>query len=209
MMKWSLVSEKKCQHFQFVWKDFSTIYSTQQGQASLLRSMKPIFLKQIHSNIIVDIDSENTKIGDGLISTKNVCLGIKVADCLPVYLISDRTIGVLHCGWRGIIGGITTRAREMLKSFYYVLGASIGPCCYEVKQDVVNLFKKNYAHTISVRDGKYYLDLKSAVIKDLGYEYMLGALDFCTRCTPQYFYSNRRGDRQRNYALVIRKQADD
>jgi len=203
-VNWSLVSENKSHYFRFTRNDFSTIYSTKHEQESLLINMKPIFLKQIHSNIIVNIDSDNKQTGDGLISTKNACLGIKIADCLPVYLLSDNNIGILHCGWRGIIGGITTKAKEMFQNFYYVLGASIGPCCYEVKQDVVDLFKKNYANAIIVRNSKYYLDLKSAVIKDLGQKDMLGTLDLCTRCNPQYFYSNRRGDRQRNYALVSR-----
>ena len=208
-MNWVLVSENTACYFRFAWSDCAAIYSTKHGQESLLKTMKPTFLKQIHSNIIVNIDSGHEQPGDGLVSAANTCLGIKIADCLPVYLLSDNKICVLHCGWRGIIGGITTKAKEMFKPFSYVLGASIGPCCYEVKQDVVALFNKDHARAIIVRDDKYYLDLKSAVIKDLGHERLLGNLDLCTKCNPQHFYSNRRGDRQRNYALVTRTRPGD
>ena len=72
----------------------------------------------------------------------------------------------------------------------------------EIKQDVVDRFKQDYAHAILPRDGRYYLDLRAAVVKDLGADTLLGSLDLCTKCHPEYFYSNRRGDIQRNYALV-------
>ncbi|KPL15499.1 hypothetical protein AMJ74_01350 [candidate division WOR_3 bacterium SM1_77] len=201
-MNWHLISENEIRYFQFVWDKHTALYSTKIGQDSLIQNLRPVFLKQIHSAIIIDIESHAERIGDGLMSSKQKGLGIKIADCLPVYAFSQNKISILHCGWRGIIGGITKKARNILKDFHYLLGASIGTCCYEIQKDVVDLFKKDYAHAILVRDGKYYLDLKAAVIKDLGSAGLLGSLDLCTKCHPELFYSSRGGDTQRNYALV-------
>lgn len=202
MMDWHLVSNEGSRYFHFAWNGYSALYSTKHGQDDLLRVLKPIFLKQIHSDIIVDVDSGKERTGDGLVSSKSEYIGLKIADCLPVYLFALGKVCIIHCGWRGIIRGIARKAQEMFKDYHYVLGASINICCYEVKQDVADLFKKDYAQAITVRDGKYYIDLKSAVIKDLGARRLLGALDLCTKCHPEYFYSNRNGDTQRNYALL-------
>jgi copper oxidase (laccase) domain-containing protein len=87
--------------------------------------------------------------------------------------------------------GIVKRAEELMGDYKYCLGASIGPCCYEIKQDVVELFNKKYKNAIIFKNQKYFLDLKTAVIKDLGNH-------------PEYFYSYRRGDdKKRNYAIIM------
>jgi YfiH family protein len=162
-----------------------------------------VFLKQIHSATIIDIDSDRTRTGDGLLTKKRKCLGIKVADCLPVYLFSNEQICIIHCGWRGIIKGIVKNAKRMMRDFHYALGPSIGPCCYRVQQDVVSLYAKEYGKSIITRDDQHFLDLKSAVRQDLGDETLVASLDLCTYCHPEYFYSHRNGDKKRNYGLAL------
>jgi YfiH family protein len=192
-MSWHFVSTHECGYFEFIWGSYHAIYSTKTGQDLLIHALEPIFLKQIHSANIINIDSDEKRTGDGLSTVDNKCLGIKVADCLPVYLFSGKRISVLHCGWRGIINGIAKKAKELLHDFHYVLGASIGTCCYEVKNDVAHSFKNTYHNAIVMRDDKDYLDLRSAVIQDLGTERLLGSLDLCTKCHPELFYSHRGG----------------
>lgn len=208
-MNWHLVSNEQSSYFHFTWNGYSALYSTKHGQDALLRVLKPIFLKQIHSDIIVDADSQKERTGDGLVSSRPQYIGLRIADCLPVYLFAQEKVCIIHCGWRGIIQGIARKAQEMLKDYHYVLGASINTCCYEVKQDVADRFTKDYAQAIIMRNGKYFIDLKSTVIKDLGHERLLGALDLCTKCHPEHFYSNRNGDAQRNYALLKYGVTDD
>lgn len=202
-MDWQLISEDNMRYFRFVWHDNVAIYTTKQNQGNFDKFFKPVFLKQIHSDIIIDIDSNNARIGDGLLSSKHACLGIKIADCLPVYLFSREKLCIIHCGWRGIIKGIAKNAKKIIRDFHYVLGASIGPCCYEVGEDVVNLYAREYEGSIITRDKQYFLDLRAAVRKDLGDETLLGSLDLCTKCHPEYFYSNRNGDKGRNYGLTL------
>jgi copper oxidase (laccase) domain-containing protein len=66
------------------------------------------------------------------------------------------------------------------------------------------LFTPQYKTAIIRRDTRYFVDLKGAVIEDLGKDNLIGSLDLCTKCHPEYFYSYRRGDKnKRNYAVGI------
>ena len=99
---------------------------------------------------------------------------------------------------------LAQKAAELMGDYQYVLGASIGPCCYDVKDDVTTLFMNSYGDAVVTRRGRAYIDLKKAVIKDLGHEHMIGSLEYCTRCESRYFYSHRRGDnKKRNYAGIV------
>lgn len=203
-MDWELFSEDTFSYFRFTWKNNCALYSTVSSGDRFLEKFKPIFLKQVHSDAIINVDREDQRIGDGLISRRwNCVIGVKIADCLPVYLFNDENICIIHCGWRGVIKGIARAAAKNLGTYNYVLGASIGPCCYEVNENVTRLFRRRYRNAIITRKGNEYLDLKNAVIEDLGHGGLLGSLDYCTRCHPEYFYSYRRGDsKKRNYAVL-------
>lgn len=208
-MKWRLTAQGKAEYFEFKKSEHHAIYTTKHGQDNLVRGLNPIFCKQIHSKIIVDVDSAGEVTGDGLLSSTGRCIGVKVADCLPVYLFAQGKICIIHCGWRGIIEGIAREAKKILRNFHYVLGASIGPCCYEVQQDVAAIFIEKYAAAVKRRKGNYFLDLRAAVAQDLGTASLIGSLDLCTKCHPEYFYSHRLGDGQRNYALITKNTGND
>lgn len=203
-MDWQLFSEDTFSYFRFTWKKNYALYSTVSSEERFLEKFKPVFLKQVHSERIINVDKDDQRIGDGLISRRgNYVIGIKIADCLPVYLFNDESICIIHCGWRGVIKGIARAAAKSLGTYNYVLGASIGPCCYEVEENVARLFRGRYRNAIIARKGKVYLGLKNAVIEDLGPDGLLGSLNYCTKCHPEYFYSYRRGDsKKRNYALL-------
>jgi YfiH family protein len=199
---WKLIEEPDLKYFQFNFEDKVFLYSTRYGTDKFLEKFKPVMLKQIHSDIIVDIDKEQKTTGDGLITSADKCIGVKIADCLPVYVFSKERIAILHCGWRSIIKGILKRGQEILGDYRYVLGAGIGACCYEVKSDVSALYYENYPEAVIEKNGKIYLDLKKAVITALGRKNFIADLDLCTFCNLEYFYSHRRGDNTRNYAAL-------
>jgi YfiH family protein len=203
-MEWQLISEGNLSYFRFQWKNNIAFYSIVSSEDTFLEKFKPIFLKQIHSDVIIDVDGIDQRIGDGLISRrKNCAIGVKIADCLPVYLFSDENICIIHCGWRGVIKGIARVAAQNFGTYKYVLGASIDSCCYEVNEHVADLFRRRYRDAIIVRNQKEFLDLKAAVVEDLGSRDLLASLDYCTKCHPEYFYSYRRGDNEkRNYAVL-------
>ena len=201
---WELINDGNMMFFQFKSDNRLMLYSTTSNEERFLERFKPILLKQVHSDIIIDVDKDSARIGDGLLTQRNnLALGVRIADCLPVYLFNETKICIIHCGWQGIIKGIAKKAKRFVDNYKYVLGASIGPCCYEVKKDTAELFTQQYKNAVIRRDTRYFIDLKGAVIEDFGEENRIASLDFCTKCHPEYFYSYRRGDKKkRDYAII-------
>jgi len=204
-ISWELIKDGGIEFFQFKSDNRLMLYSTKSNEERFLERFKPILLKQIHSDIIIDIDKDRARVGDGLLTQRsNLALGVKIADCLPVFLFNKAKICIIHCGWQGIIKGIAKKAKRFVDNYRFVLGACIEPCCYEVKKDTARLFTQQYKNAVIHRDTRYFIDLKGAVIEDLGEEKLVASLDFCTKCHPEYFYSYRRGDKnKRDYAVGI------
>src|SRR4029078_9890038 len=92
------------------------------------------------------------------------------ADCLPVAVARANgdtpAIAALHVGWRGLLAGIVqTSVLELGGGAPRgVIGPGIGPCCYDVGEDVAAPFRARFGEEI-VRDGK--LDLWSATEQGL------------------------------------------
>lgn len=73
-------------------------------------------------------------------------LGVLTADCLPVLFCSDdgSEIAAAHAGWRGLLGGVLEAAVAAFRSppgkVRAWLGPAIGPCHFEVGQEVRTAF---------------------------------------------------------------------
>ena len=48
---------------------------------------------------------------------------------------------MLHCGWRGLAGGIIARGADAIQAEAAAIGPGIGPCCYEVGDEVLEAFE--------------------------------------------------------------------
>jgi len=88
---------------------------------------------------------------DALITRKRgVALTMSTADCVPLLFYDPVTeaIGVAHAGWRGTARGIAAATiTAMCEQFgarpadiHVGIGPSIGPCCYEVSEEVRQIF---------------------------------------------------------------------
>jgi purine-nucleoside/S-methyl-5'-thioadenosine phosphorylase / adenosine deaminase len=123
-------------------------------------------------------------------SATEVGLIVLVADCLPVALASEAAVAMIHCGWRGLAGGIVERTLEALGDRpAAVVGPGIGPCCYEVGPEVLEAFDG----LDGVAHGRM-LDLRAIVRSKLeaaGAEPILD-VDLCTSCRADLFFSHRR-----------------
>lgn len=205
-MNWLRIEEDNATYYQFTAGRVRCLQSTVRGGQYLVAKYRPVLLKQVHSDIIVDVDRDPNRIGDGMITGRAVNLAVKTADCLPVFMLAADRAAIIHCGWRAIDIGLPRKAARLLDDFTYCLGASINACCYEVKDDVARRFG-HLPGAVVTRSHKTFLDLKKAVIAQLGEERLVASLDICTRCHPEQFHSYRRGDRhQRNYALIVHGQ---
>jgi YfiH family protein len=120
------------------------------------------------------------------------------ADCVPVALarIGGRpAIALAHVGWRGLLAGVAPAAVAALRSRHVAaaIGPGIGPCCYQVGEDVAGAFRKAYGPTV-VRDSR--LDLPGAVERALRSAgcVRVDRLDECTACRPERYFSHRRDE---------------
>jgi polyphenol oxidase len=112
-----------------------------------------------------------------------------VADCLPVAMVGSRGVVMAHCGWRGLAGGIVARAAGEVEAEAAAIGPGIGPCCYEVGEEVLSAF----ADLDGVARGRM-LDL-TAVATALLERAGVGTIEssgLCTSCNRELFYSHRR-----------------
>ncbi|MBI1748809.1 MAG: peptidoglycan editing factor PgeF [Acidobacteria bacterium] len=149
--------------------------------------------------------------GDGLVTNRPGCLlTIQTADCFPILLIDQRqrAVGGLHAGWRGACQRIAERGVETMQIAFQskpedliaAIGPGIGPCCYEVGDEVVEAYNREfqYGETCFHRpDGakRRRLDLRAVnrrQLLDAGLspDQILEA-GRCTACEPEYFFSHR------------------
>ena len=119
------------------------------------------------------------------------------ADCLPIVLARTDgrapAVAVVHAGWRGLLEGIAASAVEALGqgSLAAAIGPAIGPCCYEVGEDVAEPYRGRFGDDV-VRDRR--LDLWTSAERALlaaGVEHV-ERFDRCTACEPETFFSHRR-----------------
>ena len=125
-----------------------------------------------------------------------------VADCLPVALAGPGGLAMLHCGWRGLAAGIVGAGAEQVGATAAAIGPGIGPCCYEVGDEVLAAFAPLGE---GVADGRM-LDLKAVAGRLLARAGVREIEDagICTCCERETFFSHRGdgGDTGRQAGLV-------
>ncbi len=133
---------------------------------------------------------------DGHVTTEPLLpLLVFVADCVPVALSGPGGVAMLHCGWRGLAAssaasGVVTRGVEAVGATHAAIGPSIGPCCYEVGEDVLGAFA---GLGEGVARGRM-LDLPEVARRLLlaaGVE-RIESSGLCTSCEAELFFSHRR-----------------
>jgi YfiH family protein len=186
----------------------------QRARQLMPRGVRFAQLRQVHGKAIHTIgpraDADPRPEGDGLVTAMaGVMLSIFTADCVPV-LLADKERGVsgaLHAGWRGTLAGIAAAGvRAMVRQgarpsgIRALLGPSIGPCCYEVDDELARRFERRFerAHTHvhpSDRTGKAYLDLRGIVADQLVVAGLaregIQKVGPCTKCESGRYFSRR------------------
>ena len=114
---------------------------------------------------------------------------VLVADCLPVAIAGNGAVAMLHCGWRGLAGGLIGQAAARMQAEAAAVGPGIGACCYEVGDEVLEAFRAYDG----VADGRM-LKLRAiadAQLRAAGID-RIEHVDLCTSCNPDLFFSHRR-----------------
>ena len=183
-------------------------------QALGIRGM--VSMRQVHGNKVSVVRSSSAEppIGDGLVTGESgLALMVATADCVPLLLWDERrnVVGAVHAGWRGSLAGIAAEAVTVLaveldarpESIRVAMGPAIGPCCYEVGEDVVEAFRRRFAGAdefLSAGPGeKKHLDLVAVNRSQLVAAGVPGerihASGLCTSCHNQDLYSYRKEGR--------------
>ena len=125
-----------------------------------------------------------------------------VADCLPVALAGPGGVAMIHCGWRGLAAGVVERGVEQVEARAAAVGPGIGPCCYEVGDEVLAAFEPLGP---DVAEGRM-LNLRQAagrLLQRAGVE-SVEVSEECTSCQPELFFSHRRdGERTGRQAGLV------
>jgi YfiH family protein len=120
------------------------------------------------------------------------------ADCMPIAVArSDGlrpAVEILHAGWRGLLAGIVAAGVRAIgaRKLVAAIGPSIGPCCYEVGDEVAGPFRQAFGDDV-VHEGSR-LDLWTSAERALraaGVEHV-DRFDLCTACNGDRFFSHRR-----------------
>ena len=135
--------------------------------------------------------------GDGLWSDESGQPMLKLtADCLPIALARRNgrpALALLHAGRLGLLEGIVEAGVAALGGgpLAAAVGPGIGPCCYEVGDDIAAAYRGRFgAPAVKGRN----LDLwtvSELVLREAGVE-SVERLDLCTACDPERFFSHRR-----------------
>jgi YfiH family protein len=140
--------------------------------------------RQVHGTRVV-VDAQDIEEADGqVISDPGVAAMVLVADCLPVALAGPERVGVVHAGWRGLAGGVLEEGVAACGPVAAAIGPGIGPCCYEVGDDVRAVFGTSEPR----------LDLKAIARSRLEAAGVGEVHDcgLCTSCEAERFFSHRR-----------------
>ena len=180
-----------------------------------------VISKQVHETCIAKVDDLNCGNGilrpnqwesmDGLYTkTPNVTLVTHYADCVPLLFYAPKygMIGMAHAGWRGTVAEIGRKMVEIWNKeegipcheIQVVIGPSIGPCHFEVDEDVATAFNTRFPEasfiTFHETSHKYSIDLwaynKQTLLSAGVLEEHIIVSGICTCCYDQIFFSHRK-----------------
>jgi len=165
---------------------------------------KGIGLNQSHSNISIELPSDDRDADASYTTQNKVICSIRTADCMPL-LITDEEgsfVAAIHAGWRGLAFGIIENTLKKINAngkFIVWIGPHISQEFFEVGAEVRNFFLENDSTTVEAFthgvNGKYFLSmLKVAQLKlsKLGVEKIYITKNLCTYKNANNYYSYRR-----------------
>lgn len=143
---------------------------------------------------------------------KGVTLSLFSADCALLFFADkkNRCVGIAHAGWRGSVAKIGKNTLKSMENSFDILptdvlvgiGPCIGLCCFEVKEDVLNVLEERRISlddialpAKDIRD-TWHLNLpllneKLLIEAGVPKENIFKG-ELCTSCKKDLFYSYRR-----------------
>jgi YfiH family protein len=109
-------------------------------------------LRQVHGADVLVADRPIAPEPADIVVTeaRSIGLAVQAADCVPLLVADAQTgaVAAVHAGWRGLAANVPAMAVRALRREFgsrpsdlvVAVGPSIGPCCYEVGDDVRERF---------------------------------------------------------------------
>jgi polyphenol oxidase len=193
------------------------LHNRQLMSEALGHSYRLQWLSQVHGTDVAEIDpapgSPGSKEADAVcVRQPGDGAVIMTADCLPVLFTDQKgtVAAAAHAGWRGLVSGVLENTVSAMRrppaTVLAWLGPAIGPCHFEVGDEVRQAFLMQSPDSTSVRQsiakafrplpdsGKWLADLYALArlrLNAAGVEQIYGG-GLCTVCDDQHFYSFRR-----------------
>lgn len=134
--------------------------------------------RQVHGVRIVHSDADTTALAqaDGVVSSDaTMALGAFGADCPGLVLVAGDALGIAHCGWRGVAGGIVGNLVAAMRTvsasgnghWSAFIGPGISAAHYEVDQPVLTARSWPPSALTAGRPGHAWLDVAAAIAHDL------------------------------------------
>ena len=176
--------------------------------------------EQVHGEnvaiVTADVAGSTLPGADGLVTElRETPVGVLAADCVPVLLADARRgiVAAVHAGRRGLVAGVVEVAVGTMldlgadrTAIVAAVGPSIGPCCYEVGDDVAAEVVAALPVTkATTRQGTTALDLPAGVRQVLAREgvHAVRAVGGCTAHQPGLFFSHRRDGTTGRHAGIV------
>ena len=178
--------------------------------------------QQVHGVNAVEVAEPKQSCGeaDALYSRQpGIPIAIMTADCVPILLAraSGGAVAAVHAGWRGTEARILTFLWDQLRAqgekpadWVAAIGPAIGPCCYEVSEDLARSFSEKFGKHPGAVPSPRHLDLpaiNAAELRSLGMK-DVEILRHCTRCSgsdadPTFFSYRREGKGTRQWSGMM------
>jgi polyphenol oxidase len=162
--------------------------------------------RQVHGTRIVHADAEHHELAqaDGVVSAASAtALGAFGADCPGLVLVAADALGVAHCGWRGVAGGIVARLVAAMRTvsasdpahWHAFIGPGISARRYEVDQPVLGARTWPAAALHPGRPGYAWLDVAAAIAADVAEQGVTAVArsGICTHEDPRLWSYRQRG----------------
>jgi len=169
-----------------------------------------IEVKQVHSNTVLEVSEvHNAKSeADGIycLNEKYQTLAIKTADCLPICVLGERGVAMLHAGWRGIDTNILSPFNlNQIAPFHFYIGPGISVDNYEVQPDFKDNFRE-LEHCFIHRDDRIFFDLKLAARTLISHQFPAAKIEITqvdTFSSPELHSYRRNQTERRNWNLWV------
>ena len=176
-------------------------------------------MRQIHGATVAIVD-ERTPAGAELPDADAMVTGqpdrplaVLAADCVPVLLAGDRHVAVIHAGRVGVRAGVVdatidtlAAAGEDLSRLRAVIGPAIGPCCYEVGDELATAMEEQFPGAAATTTwATPSVDLPGVVVRTLETAGVkVDDLGACTHCSPGWFSHRRDPGAGRQAGVIVR-----